>query len=170
MKTKQNSINKRSHSQSTGVVLGVVRTLIHLDDQLLMRLYCVVVKLILFYSLTQCSSSNVAQRGWPLLPIHILSPSIFNPSPSISNCFIHLLLYPIFPSYNCPSSSPRNHTSLFTKFLFIHAFIALTLPSCYAACLSQITHFHSMHSWLLCSIPCPSLRSIHQCWQENTVS
>ena len=51
----------------------------------------------------------------------------------------------------------------------ITSFIALTFPSCHAVCSSEITHFHSTHSWLLYPIPCSSLGSIHQCWQKKTV-
>ena len=43
---------------------------------------------------------------------------------------------------------------------FIHAVIALTLSSCNTPYSSQITHFHSTHSGLLCPIPCPSLWSM----------
>ena len=52
---------------------------------------------------------------------------------------------------------------------FIHTSIALTLPSYHAICSSQITYFHTTHSWLVCPIPCPNLWSIHQCWQENNI-
>ena len=36
----------------------------------------------------------------PLLPIHTLSSCLFNPSPSISNSFMHVLFCPFLPSYN----------------------------------------------------------------------
>ena len=44
------------------------------------------------------------------------------------------------------SPIPLHNTSHAT--FFIHAFIALTLPSCYTTCSSQITNFHTTHSWL----------------------
>ena len=111
-----------------------------------------------------------------------------NPPPSISTSFMHVLFYPILPSYNYysllllgPSVSlaytfftnlSLSQSIVFHLFYnttlrsiciryhatsFIHAFIALTLPSCHVTCSFQITHFHSLYIWLMYPIPIPSL-------------
>ena len=112
--------------------------------------------------------------------------------------FLHVLLHPVPPSYNWPSSLmtlsfthiyflhkllillstwPNYHISFYPFHYttlhsictrFHHAFIALTFPSYHAAYSSQITNFYNMYSWLLFPIPNQSLWSICQCWQ-NTV-
>ena len=61
----------------------------------------------------------------PPLPIHTLSPCLFNPSSSISKSFMHVLLSPIFPSYNWPSSPSRTIT--FSHILLHKLFILLSL-------------------------------------------
>ena len=105
------------------------------------------------------------------LPIHTLSAC--NSSSSISNSIIHVLLHLILPSYNWPSSPPR--TCLAYIYYFLYKLFTLSfspygqtltyffspirlhhtnLPSCHTAHSSQITHFHTMYSSLLCPIQC----------------
>ena len=49
---------------------------------------------------------------------------LFNLSPSISNFFMHVLLYPILPFYNCWLSSPPKTLS-FTHICFLHKHFTL---------------------------------------------
>ena len=69
---------------------------------------------IIFYSLwCLLPSRNIHQgdrhsRRASAIPIHTLPPYWFKPSPSISNSFIHVLLYPIVSSYKWPLSPPTH--------------------------------------------------------------
>ena len=85
---------------------------------------------------------------WCLVPcINIFqrastSPYPHIPSPSISN------------SFNLTTGLPLLKASISQTYLLHKLFTLLslhfvfTLPRCQATCFSQITHFHSTHSWL----------------------
>ena len=74
-----------------------------------------------------------------------------------------LLFHSIWPNYlNIFLFTFFHYTILHSICTSSHATLSLLTPS-------QITNFHSMHSRLLCPMPCLSLWHICQCWQENTV-
>ena len=67
------------------------------------------------------SLQKCTRRGWTLqkslpLPIQTLTPCLFKLSPFIKTSLMHVLIYPILPSYNWPSSPPR--TLYFTSINF----------------------------------------------------
>ena len=102
--------------------------------------------------------SVLPSYNWPCSPPRTLS---FTHIYFLHRLFTILSLH-MTKSFQCISFHPIHTTlhSIYTRShatSFIHAFIALTLPSCHTSCSSQITHFQSTHSGLLCPSPCPSL-------------
>ncbi len=118
-----------------------------------------VAPLSLMYSLTL---SFHLPSGLPLLP---------GPSISLTYTFFthsslfilsiwpnHLDVFPFYPFHHSTVHFTSSHTAS-----FIHTFIALAFLSCHSTCPSQIAHFHTTHSWLLCPIPHTSFWSIRVC-------
>ena len=133
----------------------------------------------LFYlSIVSDASRNVAQgdghgRRASASPYQTLPPCQFNPSPSISNSFMHVLLHPILPSYNWPSSSPRIHNLTHIHFLyFFFTNSSLFFLSIYPNHLNVLlfTHSTTPHFTPFAQVPCHTFHACFHCFHLPIVS